>query len=173
MPVALLQLEVCYSRTTIVTWTCFKLWSKRQSQHDSPREFNIVMSAPLPDVWKPTKRFFSVQKLKNTISWESRTRRWHGATVTRWFWTIQSSEWCIVLCCCGVSTDVIFYFSTKTIQRRRDTLGLKSSNQLKATFEMLEPHIMGIRERFPTTGYRQMRTLLLQDYAIKVNEWVC
>jgi hypothetical protein len=64
----------------------------------------------------------------------------------------------------------MFYFSTKTIQRRRDTLGLKSSNQLKATFEFLEPHIIEIRERFPTMGQRQMRTLLLQDYAIKVNE---
>jgi hypothetical protein len=32
---------------------------------------------------------------------------------------------------------------------------------------------MEIRERFPTMGQRQMRTVLLQDYAMKVNECVC
>ena len=38
------------------------------------------------------------------------------------FWTIQSKV-CITSCC-GVSTHVIFYCSTKTIQHRRETLGL-------------------------------------------------
>ena len=67
---------------------------------------------------------------------------------------------------------IFYFFSTKTIQRRRELLGLKSSNQLKATFEVLEPCIKEIRERFPTMGQRQMRSLLLQDYGMKVNECV-
>jgi len=60
--------------------------------------------------------------------------------------------------------------STKSIQRKRKKLGLKSSAQLQATIEMLEPYISEIRERFPGMGRRAMRTTLLHDYHLKVSE---
>ena len=146
---------------------------KRQNQHDSLHKFNItVLTGRLPlllDVCKPTRGLL-VQKLKSTISWELWTQRWHHCYKMTLNYPKRQGMYHMLL---WVSTHVIFCFSTKTIQRRRETLRLKSSNQLKATFENLEPYIIEIRERFPTMGQRQMRTLLLQDYAMKVNEWVC
>ena len=150
---------------------------KRQNQHDSLHKFNITVLTGrlsiLLDVCKPTKRLF-VQKLKSTISWELRTQRWHRCYKMTLNYPKRQGT-CMYHMLLWVSTHVIFCFSTKTIQRRRETLGLKSSNQLKATFENMEPYtsIIEIREHFPTMGQRQMRTLLLQDYAMKVNEWVC
>ena len=133
--------------------------------HSVSLKFNITAVLLLLLVaCKPTMRFF-VKKLKSTISWELQTQRWHHFYKMTLDYPKPQGMFHG-----GVSTHNMTSFSTKTIQRRRDTLGLKSSNQLKATFEFLEPYIMEIRERFPTMGQRQMRTLLLQDFAIKVNE---
>lgn len=151
---------------------------KRQNQHESLRRFNTTLqqlSGPsLTECLQADDEAFCA-KIEEYY--------FMGITDTKMAPLLQDdfelskfpryvSYYAVVECDCP-SFYLIFYFSTKTIQRRRETLGLKSSNQLKATFEMLEPCVMEIRERFPTMGQRQMRTLLLQDYSMKVNECVC
>ena len=111
---------------------------------------------------KPTMRLFA-QKLKSMILW---ARRWHHCYKMNLKLPRYVSHAVVEF-----PPHVIFYFSIKTIrviQRRREKLcqWLKSSNQLKATFDVLEPCIMKIRERFPIKGQRQILTLL-QDRAMK------
>ena len=145
-------------------WTCFKSWlqngktSMNHSVSSIPQQFSLSYWTFASQQWGSLHKNWRVLCHENY-------RHKDGTTVTRWLWTIQSSKVCIV-CSCEVSTHMIF-FSTKTIQHRREMLGLKSSNQLKPTSGAMYNGNMW------TLWQWQMHTLLLQDWAMKVNECIC
>ncbi|KAJ6534299.1 hypothetical protein B0H19DRAFT_1272015 [Mycena capillaripes] len=131
---------------------------KSSAPSTSTSESNIVPTSAPAKKQKRTNQYLPCPDAEDLIPW------------VEYYWKLGFNDKDIASNCLDHFDRTSFGLSAKSVQRLRQTLDLKGVRQQAASFEMITPFYLEIRERFPMMGARAMVALLRQDYSIKVAE---